>query len=367
MTEFFDAIRSPVTKKKYERNLEFFFVSAEIEGQDLNAKARNFTRMAKQDNAWATQAINVYMRKQKDRAERKEISEATVPNFFKPIKLFCEMNDIILNWKKISKRIPRGRSYGQDRTPSLEEVKQILAYPDRRVKPVALTMLSSGVRLGAFDYLDWGHVEPIKKGGQAIAAKIRVYAGTPDEYWSFITPECLHSLQEYIDFRASNGERIGKNSPLIRDLFYPDRLGKGEPHIPKRLKSSGVKRMMEDALRGTGIRKALTEGKKRHEFQADHGFRKFFKSTAEKHMKSLHVEMLMGHNVGLAENYFRPSEQDLLTDYARAIPDLTILERPPSPNTKKIEELEKDGEALKKEVAEIRARLEQLAALLNRR
>jgi hypothetical protein len=59
---------------------------------------------------------------------------------------------------------------------------------------------------------------------------------------------------------------------------------------------------------GTGIRKPLTEGKKRHEFQADRGFRKFFKSTAERHMKSLHVEMLMGHDTSLAENYYRPAE-----------------------------------------------------------
>jgi hypothetical protein len=367
LTEFFDAIHSPVTKKKYERNLDFFFVSAGIEGKDLKARAGNFTKMAKEDNQWATQVINQHMRKQKERAERKEISEATVPNFLKPIKLFCDMNDILLNWKKISKRVPRGRSFGQDRTPSLEEVKQILAYPDRRIRPVALTMLSSGVRLGAFDYLDWGHIEPVKKSGQIVAAKIRVYAGTPDEYRSFITPECYHVLEEYIKFRTSNGERVTKDSPLIRDLFYPDRLGKGEPHLPKRLKSSGVKRMVEDALRGTGIRKALTEGKKRHEFQADHGFRKYFKSTAEKHMKSLHVEMLMGHNVGLAENYYRPSETDLLADYARAIPELTIFEQVKGPNTEKIEELEREGEDLRKEVAEIKAELKRVAALIKRK
>ena len=63
------------------------------------------------------------------------------------------MNDILLNWRKISKRIPRGRSFGQDRLPTKEEIKKILAYPDRRVKPTALLMLSSGLRIGAFDYL----------------------------------------------------------------------------------------------------------------------------------------------------------------------------------------------------------------------
>ncbi|MGD1055743.1 MAG: hypothetical protein ABR867_06645, partial [Nitrososphaerales archaeon] len=284
--------------------------------------------------------------------------------FFKPIKLFCEMNDILLNWKKISKRIPRGRSYGQDRIPTVEEIKLVLTYPDRRIKPVALLMLSSGIRLGAFDYLDWGHVEPVKKGDRLLAARIKVYAGTPDEYSGFITPECYHTLEEYIKFRQTHGERVTKDSPLIRDLFYPDKLGKGEPHIPKRLKSAGVKRMIEDTLKGTGIRKPLEAGKKRHEFQADHGFRKFFKSVCERHMKTMNVEVLMGHNIGLAESYYRPTEQDLLNDYAKAVPELTILERVPEPNIEKLAELEKESMALRKEVADIKGQLKRLAALI---
>jgi len=113
LTEFFEAIRSPVTKDRYEKMLDLFFRTTGMKGPDMRTRARNFAAKAKADNQLATITINEYMRKQEERAERKEISEATVPNFFKPIKLFCEMNDIILNWKKISKRIPRGRSYGQ--------------------------------------------------------------------------------------------------------------------------------------------------------------------------------------------------------------------------------------------------------------
>ena len=300
LTEFFDVVRSPVTKDRYKKRLDFFFRHVGVEGSDLETRAREFARLAKADNQWATRTINDYMRKQKERGERKEISESTVPNFFKPIKLFCEMNDILLNWRKISKRIPRGRSFGQDRLPTKEEIKKILAYPDRRVKPTALLMLSSGLRIGAFDYLNWGHIEKVERDGKLMGAKIAVYAGTSDEYATFATPECYHALEEYIDFRKSHGERIGNDSPAIRDLFHPDKLGRGEPHMPKRLKSTGVKRMIEDALTGTGIRTPLEAGKRRHEFQADHGFRKFFKSACERQMKSLHVEMLMGHNIGLA-------------------------------------------------------------------
>lgn len=38
-------------------------------------------------------------------------------------------------------------------------------------------MTSSGIRLGAWDYLQWGHIEPIRMNNQIIAAKIIVYAG----------------------------------------------------------------------------------------------------------------------------------------------------------------------------------------------
>ena len=38
-------------------------------------------------------------------------------------------------------------------------------------------MASSGIRLGAWGYLTWGHIRQIKKEGEAIAAKIVVYAG----------------------------------------------------------------------------------------------------------------------------------------------------------------------------------------------
>ncbi|MEM3637336.1 MAG: hypothetical protein QXX17_02805 [Conexivisphaerales archaeon] len=43
--------------------------------------------------------------------------ESTVPNYYKPIKLILEMNDIILNWKKITRRIPTGREFANDRAP----------------------------------------------------------------------------------------------------------------------------------------------------------------------------------------------------------------------------------------------------------
>ena len=79
---------------------------------------------------------------------------------------------------------------------------------------------------------------------------------------------------------------------------------------PVRLKSSGIKRLMEDALWSQGIRKPLEPGKKRHEFQADHGYRKWFKTQCElAEMKSINIEKLMGHSIGISDSYYRISRK----------------------------------------------------------
>lgn len=44
-----------------------------------------------------------FINSQKSRIENKEIAEGTLRNYIKAIKLFFSMNDIIINWKKLSK------------------------------------------------------------------------------------------------------------------------------------------------------------------------------------------------------------------------------------------------------------------------
>jgi hypothetical protein len=57
-------------------------------------------------------------------------------------------------------------------------------------------MASSGIRLGAWESLLWKHIIPItNQNGELSAAKIIVYAGDSEEYYSFITPEAYESLK----------------------------------------------------------------------------------------------------------------------------------------------------------------------------
>ena len=59
----------------------------------------------------------------------------------------------------------------------LKKLRKLIEYPDRRIKAIVNTMASSGIRIRTWDYLQWGHIRPIERDGETIAAKMIVYAG----------------------------------------------------------------------------------------------------------------------------------------------------------------------------------------------
>jgi hypothetical protein len=119
--------------------------------------------------------------------------------------------------------------------------------------------------------------------------------------------------------------------------------GTGLASVPKQLKPDGIKRLIERAIWAQGLRKKLAPNKKRHEFQANHSYRKWFKTRCEMSgMKPINIEILMNHSVGISDSYYRATEQELFEDYLHAMEYLSI----DSNETKlaeKIEELRDKG------------------------
>ena len=160
--------------------------------------------------------------------------------------------------------------------PTLGEIRKLLDYPDRRIKPIISTMMSSGIRIGAWDTLQWKHITPIRnENGKVMATKIRVYPGDQEEYYSFITPEAYNALREWMDFRVEYGESITEESWVMRDIWQTTNVTYGAKWglatAPRKLQSSAIKRLIERALWEQGIRKPLPKGKNRHEWKAAHG------------------------------------------------------------------------------------------------
>ena len=190
---------------------------------------------------------------QKERVIKGEIAASTISNYYKPIKLFCEVNDILINWKFLSRGMPKGKHASDDRAPTFEEIHQLLKYPDIRIKPIVLLMISSGIRIAAWDFLKWKHVIPIEnKDGVLVAAKVIVYAGEPEQYYSFITAESYYAINNRMQCRASCGEKISGESWLMRDLWKTTNMPFGSRYgsatQPLKLKNEAIRTILCRAL-----------------------------------------------------------------------------------------------------------------------
>lgn len=216
---FLYVLRAPETRRKYPQRLKFFFDFVFSKTDDLKSQAIGFINKANGNDQFVYSSFINFIIAQNRRVDKKEITTGTVRNYYKAAKLFCEMNDIIVNWKKIAKGLLKEKEYGEDRAPTVDELIQIMKYPDRRIKPIVLVMCSSGIRGRAWDFLKWSHISPIERNGEIVAAKITVYAGEPDSYYSFISVEAYYACLDWMNFRASYGEEITGESYVMRDMW----------------------------------------------------------------------------------------------------------------------------------------------------
>lgn len=370
------SVRSPTTKKQYPRRLkQFFDFIGGLSGDTVEEQALAFLAQAKREpEYWVEDSILLFVNHQKDRVLiTKEIAAGTLYNFYQPIAIFCKRHKHSLppiDWDMLSESLPKAKRAANDRVPTVEEIKKLVEYTDRAIRPIVYTMCSSGIRVSSWDYLKWKHVTPIEneKGDEILAAKLKVYAEEHDEYFSFITSEAYNSLKEWMDYRTSYGETITGESWLMRDKWptVDEQRGlSGIAKYPQKLGAEAIKKRILRALEGQGICQALPDGKRRHEWKGSHGFRKWFKTRCENAgMKSIIVEFLMGHSLGITDSYFKPTEQEVFEEYySKAVPALTIQKDDIDKTLlqKQVAELAEKGkeetEQTKKELEELRQKL----------
>jgi hypothetical protein len=96
------SIRSELTRKYYERRIRRFFDFIEFNpGLGIEQRCNDFAEKARSDSGWVLNKIITFLQFQKERTEKEEITPATLSNFVKALKLFCEISDVTISWKKI--------------------------------------------------------------------------------------------------------------------------------------------------------------------------------------------------------------------------------------------------------------------------
>jgi integrase len=145
---FLYALKAPATRDKYIQRLIKFLDFLGYTGTK-EEKAQAFAAQAKADTVFAFNSVLKFFQIKREQIDRKEMAIGTVRNYVKSIKLFCDMADLQIPWTKIARGLPRAKRFADDRAPTLQEIRKIAEYPDRRIKPVICTVVSTGIRVGA--------------------------------------------------------------------------------------------------------------------------------------------------------------------------------------------------------------------------
>jgi integrase len=140
------------------------------------------------------------------------------------VQHFYVMNDIIMNWRKISKFVGKRERRNKDRAWNYDEIKKMLEKADERLRIVILLMASTGMRIGGVPTVRIGD---LKKLADYRIYQIQVYSGEREEYTTFCSPECAGAIDSYIDFRIRCGEekdpqdqnKLKARAPLVREMF----------------------------------------------------------------------------------------------------------------------------------------------------
>lgn len=328
--EFFERVMSKATRRQYilawkdycnwKGQLPTEFIEeADIE-QNQNIKLKK--RKLKKD---LVGYIN-YLKEQKK-------SQNTIYGYLKCVKAIYRDNDIVLPPK-----LPM--SYGKDekikngieRLPTLEDVRKLYNAGLLRDKAVILLQLSSG--LGASEvrhltYHDFAQALKLPIRDELNIRKDMAELKEREDYdligrWSlhryktavpfntFNSPESTRAIIDYIEWRErKNRRRVESYEHYLITSHYNRKLDV--------VGFNGIYARLNDKV---GFKRRSNK----YRFLTSHQLREIFTSTLFRNrVDKLRVDFLVGHRINNQDSaYFRANHEDLLQDYLKCLPHLTL-------------------------------------------
>ena len=307
---FINSLRSEATITNYRRALAHY----------MRFTNSNVSELLKHDNKAIESQIVKYlldMRQQK-------LCRGTLNLRLAALKKFYDMNDVLLNWKKISQYLGEDTKRFKDRAYTTEEIQQLLTKADERMRVVILLLASTGMRIGAIPDLKIRHLTKIES---CKLYQLVIYENCREEYYCFCSPECAAAINSYLQYRERHYENITPDSPLIREVFNRRSVAKN----PQRMQLNTLNSLLRDLILASGIQKiehlteTRTNGRIKKEIAMSNGFRK--KVTTDMIHSKVNPEareLLLGHSIQLGDSYYRPQPDELLKEYLKCVDLCTI-------------------------------------------
>ena len=358
---FINAIRSPATQIAYKNSLKRYLAFLKLKEVD-----GLLTTYPNPNPRYIESQIISYIMYLRERGT----AYATIHFLIAPIFTFYQLNDVVLNRKKVSRYLGEYKRVGNDGSYNIEQLRIMLQNADSRLSMIIHILNSTACRIGALPSLTLGNLT--KKTDYGGLYKIVFYDGTTHEYYSFLSREGTQMTENYLFYRKRMGENISfnestqrwepANAPLIRRQFDINDLLQVRQPQPMNLK--GIMYILDAHLIKCGIKVRehptvpQSSGKIRKSAALSKGFRKrtislFIEAGLNHEIR----ELLCDHATGLDASYFRPSEKQVFEEYMKAEPYLTI-----DPSLR----LQQENETLKSEKSEGDARFDKMQEQINR-
>jgi integrase len=311
---FINAIKSPETKKAYTNSLRRYMNHLKITEPDDLLASRQYPKMIE------SQLVNYIMS-----LRESGISYNTIKVLIAPICTYYVLNDVTINRRRIAKYLPEMNRVVRDEAYSMESIQQALQNSDQRMRMIILIMASTGCRIGSLPGLV---LRDLTKIPAHDIYRITFYQGTRNEYYTFTTREAASTgIDNYLLYRKWSGEKLSFNGSTNR--WQPD--------------NAPLIRLQFDINDGLQVRNL-------------HVISTFIEAGLNHEIS----ELIVDHATQLDQNYFRPNEDQVLREYLKAEPYLTI--DPAARLARENQELKVNMSSLEA----LKVEVENLKALINK-
>jgi len=287
--------------------------------------------------------------------KNKGLRHSTIAGRLNAVELFLDMNKKVWYRKIVRKLLPSNDEIPGGEVPfttdELYRMLQVCKKP--RDAAVLHFFASTAARPAAIE-------DPVLRKKHLVEIEdcygIKIYDGSKEGYWAFLTPEARKALDRYLKSRKRNGEEISDESPLFAT----------NPNEPKTkhewMSLFSVRRTFDKLFKASGIERKKVGT--RYDKAIVYGFRKRFNGILkmDNHVNSNIAEKLMAHKNGLDGHYLKPTMVECFREFKKAIPFLTISDE--ARQKLKIESLEKiksTSESKEKDVENLKKIAEKIS------